>query len=135
MKVNLVPPVSHIITTFSKKASFDSEQYARCVYLPPGVRARADFIRRSNYLVASKDRFETSLIDQAMCPKRSVETRFSIHGFHFCLCINEEFHLPNEDCVFKYCFAKCVPLHGIDCPAISSLSMLAGLVKPRGNQI
>ena len=70
----------------------------------------------------------------AMCENRSVVMRFSVHGFHFSLCVFEDNHEACDYCVCRYCDQSCSLLHGLNCPAFNSLNDLAQ-VKPKGNLV
>ena len=62
----------------------------------------------------------------AMQARRHVATRYAVHGFHFLLCTNSNFHEPCGDCVCVYCKHPCSTYHFSDCENVPySLSQLA----------
>jgi len=60
-------------------------------------------------------------------PNRHLVTRFAVHGFHHCLCTNQAYHEPTEECRCKLCGQRCERYHASKCANALPLHQLANL--------
>jgi len=56
---------------------------------------------------------------------RHLVTRFAVHGFHHCLCIERRYHQPCDTCLCRLCGQRCELYHASTCPSGTPLHKLA----------
>lgn len=61
----------------------------------------------------------------ALQPDRHVFTRYSVHGFHSKMCTTPEYHLPEDNCICRFCSLTCELYHHDVCTASPSLYQVA----------